>query len=93
MAPSTAGGDSLCATWEFVFPDHEYRLEMEGQAVRVGDPILLRNCSSNQCLATAEKHVVRTDFGVGTEIFAKTMLTSHKAEGPENVWVPKMSAD
>ena len=69
--------------WRFAAFDPQYRVEMEGEPVTQNATVLLMHQNTNQCLGSTKK-AYRNLFGVEWEMFAKTLLDSHKAEKDEN---------
>jgi len=54
--------------WMCLFPDVEYRMEMEGQPVKCNSTLLLQHCQSNQPLSSEASKRVITDFGSEFEV-------------------------
>lgn len=75
--------------WEVVFINPEYRPESEGHPVNANEPVLLRHCASNQMLCNLTSSLVRSEFGVETEVVCQTKL-DRKVEIPDNHWVLEM---
>lgn len=72
--------------WQVVFPDPQYRDEMEGAPVKIHVPVLLRHCNTNQYMAT-DKIAYRNEFGSEWEASVHTHLDGHKAEKTQNLFV------
>lgn len=81
----TTGGYQ--SVWEIVFPDPNYRIEMEGMQIQATDPCLIKHCYTGKLLLSDVKHIVRNDFDVEFEVSCGNIVDhGTKLEKPQNIW-------
>lgn len=55
------------------------RFERQGEAIKAGEPILLRHCQSQKFLAT-DNHTIQNDFGAEFEVFTHSFTNVNKTQ-------------
>eukprot|EP01006_Ploeotia_vitrea_P037610 TRINITY_DN66153_c0_g1_i1.p1 TRINITY_DN66153_c0_g1~~TRINITY_DN66153_c0_g1_i1.p1 ORF type:complete len:317 (+),score=32.91 TRINITY_DN66153_c0_g1_i1:71-952(+) len=80
-------------TWQAVWPDLDYRMEMEGQPVQANVVLLINHCQTNQPLASDKQKPYVNDFGSEWEVCAHKwparatkLAAAFGAEQPQNHW-------
>eukprot|EP00054_Salpingoeca_dolichothecata_P001936 m.21248 g.21248 ORF g.21248 m.21248 type:complete len:260 (+) comp12655_c0_seq2:48-827(+) len=87
LIPSNEGEGAYNTVWEFVPLKPETRLELDETPVPANTPVLVRHSRTGMCLAALHDVPVATEFGLEKEVTCHTHMTTHKIEGPQNVWV------
>ncbi|KAJ3404061.1 hypothetical protein HDU80_003355 [Chytriomyces hyalinus] len=59
-----------CAEWQIVYPDRSMRLEMEGQPVQAGSPVIIQHQMTQNELGSelGAPSLIRNDFGVEYDV-------------------------
>lgn len=65
--------------WVFDTKDPNYRLERQGEPVRVSDPLLLRHCSTSHYLGSDDKRYAN-DFGGEKEVMCHSFAILNKTQ-------------
>lgn len=69
--------DTYQAVWVIESLNPNDRFERQGEAVKAGEPILLRHCQSQKFLAT-DNHIIQNDFGAEFEVFTHSFTNTNK---------------
>ena len=72
--------------------DPNFRFEKQGEPVQVGDPILIRHCSTSHYLA-ADLVKIKNDFGTEFEVCVKSFATKNKSQNLALEKNGKLTAD
>lgn len=86
LRESREGEGAYGVAWVCAAKDVEYRLEMEGEPIQVGNELVIKHCKTGQALSSNYqlRQKLRTEFGVEVEVTANTKINRAKVETPEN---------
>ena len=68
------------ALWIIDFADPVMRFEMEGQAIKSGEPILIRHVNTNVYLASDQRFKIKNDFGSENEVHCHNHSSNNKSQ-------------
>jgi hypothetical protein len=66
--------------WVIDYVDPVNRFEMEGQVVKVGEPVLIRHVNTNVFLAADQRFKIKNDFGSENEVHCHNHSTHNKSQ-------------
>jgi hypothetical protein len=76
---SAASNDIYANTWVVDSLDPNLRFEMQGEAIKMGEPILIRHCQTSHYLASDNvRH--GNDFGGEWEVMCHSFASSNKTQ-------------
>eukprot|EP00762_Andalucia_godoyi_P006122 ANDGO_00334.mRNA.1 hypothetical protein NAEGRDRAFT_65873 len=81
------------AAWQFIFADPSYRVEMEGEIVRVNVPVILQHAATRQLLCSSTSVRYPNTFGREYEVCCAIKKNVHKVEEKCHVFIPVAQAD
>jgi len=77
---ANAAKESSDGLWVIEHADPVMRFEMEGEVVRVGEPILIKHLNTNVFLAADDKFKIKNDFGSENEVHCHSHSTHNKSQ-------------
>jgi hypothetical protein len=79
--------------WVIDYHDPSVRFEMEGQVVRVGEPVLIRHVNTNVFLAADDQYKIKNDFGSENEVHCHNHSTHNKSQNLALEQVGRLTVD
>lgn len=80
IAFANASRQSSDGLWIIEYADPVLRFEMEGQVVKVGQPILVKHVNTNVYLAADDQYKIKNDFGSENEVHCHNHSTNNKSQ-------------
>jgi hypothetical protein len=87
---SRACSDGL---WTIDHADPVLRFEMEGQPIRLGEPLLVRHVNTNVFLAADNSFKIKNDFGSENEVHCSNHSTHNKSQNLALEQVGRLTVD